>query len=100
MAWIPFEGLAATLSAYAIDAKQGREIAIGHFAFLSLTPGRPPFVNSIPAFSRAATILDTASSETRAPRAVSYRLIVGSDKPAASASAVCDHPKSPRAARI
>ena len=80
-----------------------RGIAPGHFApFLNLTPGPPPFsaMNSTPADSRAATIFARATADTRGPRHVSSRTTDCRASPALSASEVCDHPRSPLAARI
>ena len=69
----------------------------------SLTPSPPPFssMNSMPAFSRAASILAPVS--TRPPNIPSWasrRLIVGTDTAAAKASCSCDQSNSARAALI
>jgi hypothetical protein len=68
------------------------------------TPAPPPFsgMNSTPAFSSALWTANLTSSDTLGPSrsSLSSRLIVGRDRPAASASWVCDQPSRPRAARI
>jgi hypothetical protein len=59
-------------------------------------------MNSTPAISSALWTAILTSSDTLgpSPSSLSSRLIVGRDRPAASASCVCDQPSRPRAARI
>ena len=69
----------------------------------SLTPSPPPFssMNSMPAFSRAASILAPVSVRPpNVPSWASRRLIVGTDTAAAKASCSCDQSNSARAALI
>ncbi len=72
--------------------------------FASRTPTPPPFsgMNSTPALSSAFWTASFTSSETFGPllSSLSSRLMVGKDRPAASASCVWDQPSKPRAARI
>jgi hypothetical protein len=72
--------------------------------FASRNPAPPPFsgMNTTPAFSSALWTANLTSLDTLGPSwsSLSSRLIVGRDRPAASASCVCDQPSKPRAARI
>src|SRR6266699_2295033 len=70
-------------------------------AFLSRTPGPPPFSsrNSIPPFSSAIrSFSPVIGRPPKAPSAASNRLIVGMDTPDVAASFSWDHPSSARAA--
>jgi hypothetical protein len=64
------------------------------------TPGRPPFMNSIPAASRARRIaVAVTPCARRVPRWLSNRLMVGRETPEALARCRCSHRRRARAAR-